>query len=418
MNEENGEALCAISRSSSTHRALALPLLFKQLYIQTYSPRYPERMEGISSLLDTYPEAGRWTAELEVWRGVWTDSYKAQAAAEAHKTLSKVLFQMTGLKTIRLDGLPLSIEAVHHLLSLPLRLLSVSEVAINGDKVTNSGQGLEGLCLTEVHLNGNDNPFGLTDFGVLDPDWIRLASIPSVSSLVLQGGATNMLQRRLSSHLSHIFTNLRSLHMDPPIPGILHPLISLLEACPNLTELVLHDVPPNPMFIMGPGGGAIPTLRYAYPPALHLVPHLSSYSGSLDIAKMLVPGRPVAELKVGVYGDLLDDDLENVSKSSTDIKRLQIVAIHWTEEYKSRLQTLFPDLKEIRIQVKPSVLMVSNLYRPYILSFVIACSRRLRCLPKHPPLSRPIRVLRISRSPAIVARPAAFSINRKSRWIL
>lgn len=344
-----------MSLTASSFREIAQPLLFRRLRLETGLDTCRARIEGIRLLLDTRPEAERWTKDL-LLIGRPRDSERVDVD-KIPATLEAVFVRMRSITSVELLFFTFSKTMVDHILSCRMRSLKTYEADVPDDEDVARKLQTASIPLKDLRVRGYHHPSRVQS---PPPSWVGLLFVPSLSSLQLLYGAATLAYHLHQHNHTHIFQSLRTLTIEAPNWRDVASFIALTLACPELQKLTVYQEESS--------GGAEPEDETDDETSPHYVlltealSNVSSFSGPLHHARIIIPGRPVSRIhiKFRLNENLSEDNCAHLAQSSVQVSKIGLSGLDWRSRYTDLLRKHFPALRELEVRVQRTLQMVSS----------------------------------------------------------
>ncbi|KAJ6579163.1 hypothetical protein DFH09DRAFT_338744, partial [Mycena vulgaris] len=175
-------------------------------------------------------------------------------------------------------------------------------------------------------------------------DALQLVVPETLQHLVLTGSSET--KPLLATFTGHILQQLRHIEIRFSSEPHIALFFSVLDACPHLESIHLHDLFEN-----------VPDIPKALPQTT--IPGLESFTGSASIVGLFVSGRPVVEveLRCSAHGTTIRDTLpalRAISSTSLPLRRLKLsydIPAKDMLEVFGAITALFPELRELTTQL-------------------------------------------------------------------
>lgn len=326
-------ALETLALTSRSLRAIAQPLLFESIEISsTKDWVILSRVLKLKNLFDERPEITEWVKEFGLGRhppGTGSIAVNTSTLRELWPTLSNIFVRMDKLHTVRFGWADISSATHEHLYRLPdLRSLTLDSVTIQ-PLADSKNLSVEELRLKELQIRGyrQQVPAAATQF----------ARAPGLDYLALPYLDPATSQSLLGLIASHVFKTLSSLSLTE-VPSFEH-LIVFAARCPNLRSLHFLYAP---IALELPTG--VPNDTFSF---------LTRYYGPLNIAQLLVPGRPLETIDVSTYipdpREWSRGDLEPLAGGSENVRELTLGTFSWHRGFMDDLRDLFPHAEVLKL---------------------------------------------------------------------
>lgn len=139
---------------------------------------------------------------------------------------------------------------------------------------------------------------------------------------------------------ARFFESLKTLCISRPVSSV-NGTIAILSHCPNVTYLNVGGVPGNP--------------EVTFPATT--MPHLTRLQAPIELAMVLVPGRPIRDLRVTMSGmprsrhSCGSGDLAPIIGGLKALRCLRIDAFQWKEGSIDEIANLAPSLEILELRV-------------------------------------------------------------------
>lgn len=328
-------ALKSLALTSQPLRVLAQPPLFETITI----PSLPDslslsRLVTLKQLFDGRPEITSWVKKFRLRRlpsGRGPIPANTPTLQQLWLTLSEIFVRMDKLQIVNFEWVRVS-EAMHEHIryGLPnLRSLIFKSVTIEYfDDFENLPA--EELPLEALHISGYRGQRVPTAVA-------RLARAPNLDYLALPYLNPTTLRSLIGPTLPHVFKNLSRLFILDS-PSFEH-LALFAAQCPNLRSL--HFLHPSDALEARNG---VPS---------DMLPSLTRYRGPLDVAQLLVPGRPLEAIDVSTYisdpREWSRGDLEPLARGLANVRGLILGTFSWYKDFMYDLRDLFPHAEMLKL---------------------------------------------------------------------
>lgn len=276
-------AISNLSLANRSLRAIAQPTLFENAFIRGPISLSLFHAHRIEELLESRPESCRWFRVLHLspvkGHGTRRDPTVEIQEEELWQVFSRLFVRMTELRRVDWAQITITSAMYRHLYRLPkLQALHCSGVTISHIPDF-TGLSTQTLQIRELSF------YAVETFGHTLVALLRLARGPSLHSLHLLNVKPRLHQNLLGDppHSYNRLSSLRIVLYHAPLDHFL----SLVACCPNINTIHLRAPLRSPIIV--------PTLYQVSPDTLQFLTH---YCGPMNLARLLVPGRPVETLSL------------------------------------------------------------------------------------------------------------------------
>lgn len=358
LNSPNSEysRLKAISMTSHLFRILTQPLLFERIRLIGKVREALFVAKQLHNMFTSREDSARWIQHLSIHcdtpafapsGGFVSDNTKEQE--ELADLVAKLLPRMHNLRNLGVEQLKLPLIVYSQLYQLP-RLKAVSFGWAVFDQVhvgTLSDLDVNSLTISDLTI---PRPFSTAIGTFAPPSIYRLARSPYLRSLCTSTITAEELPHIIGTSNTCLMALTTLIVNESSSPFA--PLVSLAPNCPNLHTLSLGV------------SSAFRFFRFGLAPAVNLPPSISSdvwpllgkFSGCLRVAQLLVPGRPVENIKIMGGLDAVDEwdrrSLFPLGQGSTAVKEFAMAEMPWREDGIEDIAAVLPDLETLEITFK------------------------------------------------------------------
>lgn len=304
------EALRNLSLTSRTFRALAQPILFEAIHFMGPNPAF--RAHKIGQIFDARSESCAWIKHLQIH--------------VCGEEVERLFLRMIGLQSITFGPIALSSPMYSHLYRLSeLVTLHLQNVTLHTEHL--DLPPTEELKLKELSM-GCRYPTYTPPTAIT-----RLSLSPLLETLTIPNFNSPFYEDLTGRSISNTFPSLTTLHLIHRSIQFSR-LVSFAAQCPNLQALETR------------GRGSIEVPQTIGPSAL---PGLRRCTGPLNVAQLLVPGRPLEVLHLVGGGEWSKDALVPLSQGSVTLRELGLSMDKYKATFMNDLRDLFKNLEVLRV---------------------------------------------------------------------
>ncbi|KAG8999325.1 hypothetical protein FRB94_006223 [Tulasnella sp. JGI-2019a] len=314
-----------VSKTSQLFHALTQPLLFAKILLLThYSP--DTQTAALIRDLAARAEARQWV------KSVIIETQRSDGHTE--EAIVDIFMELQNLRTIRINHTSITDKIVQHLLRLSHPFSFHCWNIACAPEIVNLVSDIQNLRIVELVVNRLRGPN-------IIPLITRLALGPHLSVLHLSRSVSPAIYQIPRQNPDHRFNGLQCLEIyQPEDQTEMEGFLGFLASCPQLSYLKII-----------PYRTSITDENFALPSAS--IPHLSSFNGPYELARILVSGRPLLSLTLvcSRYTNVDKELFSNLREGSAPLRELYMGEITWHDDILLQVAEHFPALQNIHFWV-------------------------------------------------------------------
>lgn len=346
------QTLKSLSLTCKMLQAIVQPLLFKKVHLDGIDKVAHFVARKLDKMFETHEGSAGWVQELYLrWKSTGMNTRPTgdlPATVNLDEVVSRLVSKMDSLRRLYVDH----VCVPQSMYSQLCRLSKLRSVSFRGVEI-NWRAGVEDLdvgssAITDLMVLPDEMAsFGAGQYST-PPPIIQLARSPRLQKLHLW----RVTEREINQILARSSngTNLPELTtlMIQNASCSFQSLMSLAPHCPNLLFLAISITPP--VVPRGSPTTALPSIDQ------EIWPRLNHFGGSLQSARLLVPGRPVEKMMIkGGREEQAGWDRDAImalTRGSVAVKELLLAQFTWAESLVEDVAALFPDLESLSISCR------------------------------------------------------------------